>query len=337
MRASRLLSILMLLQTRGRLGAPTLARELQVSVRTVYRDVDHLSSAGVPVWAEIGRGGGICLREGWRTQLTGLTAPEARSVFLAGLPGPAAELGLGEAMAAAQLKLLAALPESTQADAQRAARCFHLDPVDWFRAAAPPAHLQAVADAVWQHRRLAMRYESWQATRDRVVEPLGLVLKAGTWYFAARSVGGSEPRAYRLAAIESLQVTDESFDPPPRFDLAAWWRASTARFEAGVYTATARLWVTETGFARLLRFSPAVAAAANDSAAPVDREGWAEVEVPIESIHHAAVEMQRLGAEAEVLAPAALRTAMAEGAARLAALYACQLPEGRHHAAIPVI
>ena len=322
MRASRLLSILMLLQTRGRLGAPAIAHELQVSVRTVYRDVDHLSAAGVPVWAEIGRGGGICLRQGWRTQLTGLTAPEARSVFLAGLPGPAAELGLGEAMAAAQLKLLAALPEHAQADAQRIARCFHLDPVDWFRAAAPPTHLRAVADAVWQHRRLAMRYESWQATRDRVVEPLGLVLKAGTWYMAARSVGGSEPRAYRLAAIASLQVTDLSFDPPPRFDLAAWWRASTARFEAGVYTATARLWVTETGFARLLSFSPAVAAAANDSAAPVDREGWAEVEVPIESIQHAAVEMQRLGAEAEVLAPAALRTAMAEGAARLAALYA---------------
>ena len=322
MRASRLLSILMLLQTRGRLGAPAIARELQVSVRTIYRDVDHLSAAGVPIWAEIGRSGGICLREGWRTQLTGLTAPEARSVFLAGLPGPAAELGLGEAMAGAQLKLLAALPEHTQADARRIARCFHLDPVDWFRAAALPAHLRAVADAVWRQCRLAMRYESWQATRDRVVEPVGLVLKAGTWYLAARRVGSAEPRAYRLVAIESLQILDDTFDPPPGFDLAAWWRISTARFEAGVYTATARLCVTETAFARLLRFSPAVAAAANHSARPVDREGWAEVEVPIESIQHAAVEMQRLGAEAEVLAPAALRTAMAEGAARLAALYA---------------
>ena len=322
MRASRLLSMLMLLQTRGRVAGPALAAALQVSLRTVYRDVDHLSAAGVPVWAETGRAGGICLREGWRTQLTGLTAPEARSVFLAGLPGSAAELGLGEAMAAAQLKLLAALPPQAQADAERIARCFHLDPVDWFRAASPPPHLQPVADAVWQSRRLALRYESWQATRDRVLEPLGLVLKAGTWYLAARSGPGAETRAYRLAAIERLQVLAGRFIPPPRFDLAAWWRSSTARFEAGVYTATARLWVTEVGFARVSRFSATVAAAAQASARPVDRDGWVEVVVPIESMGHAAAEMLCLGAEAEVMAPAALRAALEANAASLSALYA---------------
>ena len=323
MRASRLLNLLMLLQSRGRQSAPALARELEVSVRTVYRDVDHLSAAGVPVWAETGRLGGICLREGWRTQLTGLTAPEARAVFMAGLPGPAAELGLGQAIAAAQLKLLAALPADAQADAQGIAQRFHLDPVDWFRSAAPPPHLRAVADAVWRCQRMAMRYESWQAVSQRTVEPLGLVLKAGQWYMAARGDNKrAEARAYRVAAIESLQVLDDGFEPPPRFDLAAWWRASTARFEAGVYTAQACLRVTEAGFTRLCQFSPTVAAAAQDSAKPCASEGWVEVQVPIESVTHATREMLSLGDQALVLAPAALRQAILDIAQRMAALNA---------------
>jgi predicted DNA-binding transcriptional regulator YafY len=320
MRASRLLSMLMLLQTRGSLSAPTLAELLQVSVRTVLRDIDHLSAAGVPVWAQPGRTGGIRLREGWRTQLTGLTAPQARSVFLAGLPGPAAELGLGEAMAQAQLKLLAALPAEARGDVERFGRAFHLDPTDWFRTATPPPLLQAVAAAVWQRRRIAMRYASWQRVREQTVEPLGLVLKAGHWYLAARPLRHAEPRAYRLAAIEQLEVLDgdDCFTPPPRFELAAWWRASTERFEAGVYTATARLRVSEEGYARLARFSPQVARAAEDSACPCDADGWVEVEVPIESVTHAAREMLRLGDEGEVVEPLALRRALHDTATRMA-------------------
>jgi biotin operon repressor len=133
MRASRLLSMLLLLQTRGRMSAQALAEELEASVRTVFRDVDQLSAAGIPIWAERGRNGGFQLQEGWRTKLTGLTTDEASAIFLAGLPGPAAELGLGEAMTSAQLKLLAALPAEWQAGAQRVGTRFHLDPVDWFR------------------------------------------------------------------------------------------------------------------------------------------------------------------------------------------------------------
>jgi predicted DNA-binding transcriptional regulator YafY len=259
MQASRLLSMLMLLQTRGRMSAPALARALEVSVRTVYRDIDQLSAAGVPVWGEQGRNGGFQLREGWRTQLTGLTVPEARAIFMAGLPGPAAELGLGEAMATAQLKLLAALPSDWQADAQQVAGRFHLDAIDWFRSAAPPPQLKTVAEAVWLSQRLAMRYESWQGVSERVVEPLGLVLKAGTWYMAARRAGASlaraggtadDARVYRLAAIESLDLLPETFQRPPLFDLAAWWTQAAERFEAGVYRDQALLRVTETGLQR---------------------------------------------------------------------------------------
>jgi predicted DNA-binding transcriptional regulator YafY len=322
MRASRLLTILMHLQERGRASAPLLAAKTSVSVRTIYRDVDHLSAAGVPIWAEPGRQGGICLRPGWRTQLTGLTTVEARALLLAGLPGPAADLGLGPAVAAAQPKLLAALPEEAQAEARRIGQRFHLDTVDWYRGSAPPPCLHDVAEAVWASRRVAMRYESWKKTSDRTVEPLGLVLKAGIWYLAARSPGRADPGMYRLSNVQHLQLLDETFVPPRDFDLAAWWRASTARFEAGLYTASARLRVTELGFERLLRFSPTVAAAAHDSAMPCWPDGWVEVDVPIESVEHAAHEMLRLGTEAEVLSPPALRAALGRSARQLAAAYA---------------
>ncbi|MFY9510748.1 MAG: WYL domain-containing protein [Rubrivivax sp.] len=225
-------------------------------------------------------------------------------------------------MAAAQLKLLAALPAEGRADADRMARCFHLDPVDWFRSAVPPALLPAIADAIWQHRRLAMRYESWQRTSDRSVEPLGLVLKAGTWYLVARTVSHAEPAVFRVAAIESLSTLDEAFVPPPGFELAAFWRASAARFEAGVYTATARLRLNEAGFRRLCQFSPAVERAALDSAMPSDTAGSVEVEVPIESVQHAARELLRLGDDAEVLAPAALREGLHATAQRMCERYA---------------
>jgi predicted DNA-binding transcriptional regulator YafY len=314
MRASRLLSMLMLLQTRGALSAPRLAELLQVSQRTVLRDIDHLSAAGVPVWAQPGRHGGIRLREGWRTQLTGLTAPEAQAVFLAGLPGPAAELGLGEAMALAQLKLLAALPEQARGDAQRMAGSFHLDATDWLRSAAPPPLLPAVAQAVWQRRRITMRYASWQRVSEPTVEPLGLVLKAGQWYLAGRAPSRRDPVPYRLAAIEKLQVLDEPFTPPPHFTLATWWRESAARFEAGLYTAVATLRVSEEGFARVTALGTQVARAAEDSARPCERDGWAEVEIPIESVAHATRELLRLGEHVEVLSPPALRAAVRDTA-----------------------
>jgi predicted DNA-binding transcriptional regulator YafY len=327
MRASRLLTLLMLLQTRGRQSAPSLARAMECSVRTIYRDVDQLSASGVPVYGDRGRSGGFQLREGWRTQLTGLTVPEARAIFMAGLPGPAAELGLGEAMATAQLKLLAALPSDWQADAQQVAARFHLDPMDWFRSAAPPPQLKTVAEAVWVSQRLRMRYESWDQVTERTIEPLGLVLKAGTWYMAARRFDAgrqppvSEARVYRLAGIQWLQPLDQHFERPRGFDLATWWAEATERFEAGVYRAEARLRVTAKGLAIVQGFGPVVAEAALASAEPCEAEDRVEITVPIESLAHAAREMLRLGDEGEVLAPAELREALAGVYARLASRY----------------
>jgi predicted DNA-binding transcriptional regulator YafY len=327
MQASRLLSILMLLQSRGRMSGFALARSLEVSVRTVYRDIDSLSAAGVPVYGDRGRSGGYQLREGWRTQLTGLTSGEARALLMTGLPGPAKALGLGEAAASAHLKLLAALPADWRSDAERVGARFHLDPVDWFRGVAPADHLRLVAEGVWGEQRLRMRYESWTKVSDRVVDPLGLVLKGGVWYLVARH--GREARTYRVAAIERAELLDERFTRPPKFDLSTFWGESTRRFEQGVYRDFATLRVSAHGLNRLRGFGPIVAQAADRTAQPVGRDGWRQVTVPIESVEHASREMLRLGDQAVVLEPAALRDALCATARTMLAAYAANQPRQR--------
>jgi predicted DNA-binding transcriptional regulator YafY len=319
MRASRLLSLLMLLQSRGRVSAQVLAQALEVSVRTIHRDVDELSAAGVPIWAERGRLGGFQLQPGWRTRVDGLTAPEAQAMFLGGLPGPAAELGLGEAMASAQLKLLAALPDGWREDARRVSARFHLDPIDWYRGPSATDHLPAIAQAVWSERRLAMRYESWKGEVRRSVDPLGLVLKAGVWYLAARV--GNGVRTYRLSNILELDVSDETFERPMDFDLSAWWLASTRRFEKELAVDTAQLRVSAAGMKALRDLGAAVELAAEASASEADESGWRCVTIPIESISHAAQQVLRLGAQAEVLKPAALRRELLERIDAVATLY----------------
>ena len=319
MRASRLLSLLMLLQSRGRVSAQALAEALEVSVRTIHRDIDELSAAGVPVWADRGRLGGFQLQPGWRTRVDGLTAPEAQAMVLGGLPGPAAELGLGEAMASAQLKLLAALPEGWREDARRVSARFHLDPIDWYRGPSATDHLPAIAQAVWSERRVAMRYESWKGEVSRRVDPLGLVLKAGIWYLAAQV--GNGVRTYRLSNILDLTLTGEPFARPADFDLAAWWQASTQRFEKELAVDTAQLRVSASGMKALRDLGAAVAQAAEASASAPDESGWRRVTIPIESIPHAAAQVLRLGAQAEVLKPAALRRALLERVSAVAALY----------------
>jgi len=318
MRASRLLSILMLLQTRGRMSAEALAAEFEVSVRTIYRDIDELSAAGAPVYAERGRSGGFQLLDGYRTRLTGLTDAEAETLFLGGLGGPAAQLGLSGALANAQLKLLAALPPERQQAAERIGQRFHLDPIGWYRNPDEARNLPSIAQAVWRERRVRMRYESWKGLVEREVEPLGVVMKGGDWYVVGRV--GEDVRTYRVSKIEALEVTDEAFERPKGFDLEAWWAESARRFEAELYTAEARLRVTASGLKRLRGLGAAVAAAAAGAGEP-DRDGFVVVTVPIESLDHAANDFLRLGAEAEVLEPPALRARMAERTAAMAALY----------------
>lgn len=322
MRASRLVSLLLLLQTRGRLTARELADELGVSVRTVYRDVESLGASGVPIYADRGPAGGYQLLDGYRTRLTGLSADEAGSLFLAGLPGPATDLGLGPVLATAELKLLAALPAGLRDSAARLRERFYLDPAGWFYGEEPIPHLSAVAAAIWEQRAIRVRYlragRSGEVTR--ALDPLGVVLKGGTWYFVARA--DDQVRTYRVGRILDLEVLDARFARPEPFDLPAYWQTWARSFEARMYRGEAVIALSPRG-RELLPYvaAPAVARAVEATAAPDDREGWVRATIPIESIEHASGELLRLGAGVEALAPPELRARLAEVVAELARRY----------------
>ncbi|WP_338780448.1 WYL domain-containing protein [Streptomyces sp. DG1A-41] len=319
MRADRLLSLLLLLQNRGRMTAPELASELEVSVRTVYRDVEALGAAGVPVCADRGPEGGYRLVDGYRTRLTGLTDAEAGSLFLAGMPGPARDLGLGAVLASAQLKVQAALPAELAGQARRVQERFHLDAPAWFREADPVPCLEVVAAAVWEQRVLRTHYRRWRGEVHREVRPLGLVLKGGIWYLVALSEGAV--RTYRVSRVLAVEDTGETFDRPAGFDLAAYWEESSRRMEAAVQQGVARVRLSPRGQRLLPMQYGAAGVRALEGAGAPDGDGWVEVELPVEAEAVAVGDLLRLGAEAEVLGPPGLRQALARAVAVLAGRY----------------
>jgi len=318
MRASRLLSILLTLQVKGRRTADQLAEQFEVSVRTIYRDIDHLSAAGVPVYADRGPNGGFALLDGYRTRLDGLDIGEAEALLLSVIPDAAKALGIDERAEGAQLKLLSALHFEARLGAERIAARFHLDPLPWYRAPEPVAHLRMVAEAVWSSRRLKLAYESWKGPVEREVEPLGLVMKAGAWYLLARVE--DTMRVYRIANIMSA-VPGGAFVAPAEFDLVSTWKEHCRQFERTLFEGEATAHVTEAGLAMLERLGSQVAAAARRSASQ-DPSGRVRVVFPIESIGSTARELFALGAEIEVLAPAELRDEMIRRVNGMAALYA---------------
>ncbi|RZQ62621.1 helix-turn-helix transcriptional regulator [Amycolatopsis suaedae] len=321
MRASRLLSVLLLLQNRGRMTADELAAELEVSVRTVYRDIEALSAAGVPVYADRGRTGGYQLLGGYRTRLTGLSEEEARSLALAGLPGAAAELGLGTVLAAAQLKLYAALPERLREGAGQVAERFYLDVPGWHRGIESLPYLSVVSSAVWDTRRLRVRYVRWGNREvERVVDPLGLILKAGNWYLAARCDGTD--RTYRVSRIRDISDTGETFERPAGFDLGEYWRRWSEQFERRLFSRIAVIRLSPHGQALVPFYTGVVGARAlRESAGPPDADGWVRLELPVEPGRQAIGELLRFGPDLEVLEPADLRAELAEAIAAMGRRY----------------
>jgi predicted DNA-binding transcriptional regulator YafY len=320
MRASRLLSILTTLQARGRVTAGALAKECEVSLRTIYRDIDALSAAGVPVYSERGSEGGYRLLDGYRTQLNGLSAREAEALFMMGLNGVATDLGLGGVMLAAQTKLLSAVPAAMRPGAEQMRARFHLDAPAWFAQAEQPAHLPTVASAVWDQRAIRIRYRSWKSERVREVEPLGLVLKGGAWYLVGQVEASA--RTYRISRILELIVLNRGFERPAGFDLETYWRAGARRLEADLNPSRAIVRLSPWGVKMLgVLTSPYV-----QSETRVDPEadawGWRRASLPVGSVRQACASLSSFGAELEVLEPAELRAKMAELAAGLGALYA---------------
>ncbi|MER5207291.1 WYL domain-containing protein [Streptomyces sp. NPDC002825] len=316
MKSSRLLSILLLLQTGGRMTAGRLAEELGVSVRTVYRDVEALHAAGVPLYGDAGHRGGYRLLPGSRTRLTDLFAREAEALVLAGMPGAAEGLGLGPHFADAQLKLRAALPAVLREHVDRLRGRFHIDAPGWYDEGDEAPFLPEVADAVRSGRALQVRYRRWKEPTDvdRRLEPYGLVLKAGRWYLVA----GPGPRTYRVDQILALTVTDEEAAVPVGFDLAAHWRGSQEDFHQRLHQGEAVVRISPRGAARLTG-AAARALAATGTPEP---DGWTRATLPVETPEHAHDTFLGLGAEVEVLAPEDLRDRIAATVRTLAARYA---------------
>ena len=303
MRASRLVSFLLLLQTRGQLTAAELSGRLEVSERTVQRDAQALAAAGVPMVSVRGPAGGYRLERGYRTKLTGLDATEAEALFV----GPAAELGLGRELAHARLKLLASLPAELQERASLAARLFHVDTRGWFREEDRVPHLTVIAGALWRGRRLDIRYREGATVVSRRLDPLGLILKAGVWYLLAQRRG--EERVYRVSRIVSTKERDEPSTRAPDFDLAAAWACRSEAFERSrtQIEVTVRVPRSHVRYLRAARI--------------VEDGEWPTVIAQFDGPDHAFRSLLAQGGQCEVLAPRTLRARIAAAAAETAALY----------------
>jgi len=324
MRADRLLSILMLLQSRGRITATELAGELEVSVRTIYRDIEALSTAGVPVYTERGPGGGCVLVEGYRTSLTGLTRDEVKALFMLSVPASLDELGVSRELSAALRKLAAALPATQRQDEEMVHQRIYLDWTDWSRDAKSTQQLQTIHRAVWENYKLHLTYSEIIGRGtierfERLVNPYGLVAKAGEWYLVYADE--EHIQTHSVTNIVQAEITGEKFERREDFDLNAYWKAWCTRHEQNrtSYTVTARI---SPELAVLMsihfggRFRDAVA-----KAGPPNEEGWVTAILPFDTFEDARQNILNLGRAIEVLEPEPLRLSVIDFAHQIVDYY----------------
>jgi len=319
MRAARLMSLVLHLQTRGHLTVRELAERLEVSERTVQRDVAALVESGIPVRTVRGPAGGYRLGGGYRTKLTGLSNREAEALAFLGLSGPATELGFGDSLDAARVKMLAAMTSEGRERVERAAARFHVDPVKWYATAEPTPALPAVTQALWEDRRVRIRYTGRdKRVRGRVVDPLGLVLASGNWYLMA--VHGDGRRSYRVSRLLSVEVLDEPVRRPAGFRLAEAWADSRRELE----NSHQRIMVTVRADAAVLpQLRNHVAVSGQHLIELTVPPGESvELTVPFEGNWWALTSLLGLGGGVEVLAPDSLRAAIRDEVQRMAARYA---------------
>ncbi|MFF0729476.1 helix-turn-helix transcriptional regulator [Streptomyces sp. NPDC004134] len=355
MRAARLIHLVLLLQSRPSMTAAELAERLEVSERTVARDVQALGEAGVPVYADRGRTGGYRLVGGYRTRLTGLGRTEAEALFLSGVPGALRDMGLADAGSAARLKVSAALLPELRGAPESAAQRFHLDAPGWWREPDAPELLPAVAEAVWADRTLAVTYRRRPGAEavEREVEPYGLVLKAGVWYLVARvPEAGGAYRVYRVERFERASAVGggaggaegraeavgggagaigggagaigggAGFERDEEFDLPGFWAERAAAFARSILRDEVTLRLSPDGLRRLPHVTDRLAAEdAVAGAGEPDERGWTAVRLRVESADVAYTQLLALGPDAELLGPPELRARFAAAAARSAELY----------------
>lgn len=317
MRADRLLSIMLLLQVERRITARELAHRLEVSERTIHRDMQALSVAGVPLIAERGSGGGWSLIDAYRTDLTGLNGAEIQAVFLSQSTHILSDLGLRQAAQAALIKLFAALPSVGRRDAEYARQRIHIDGAGWHRAAEVVPMLPRLQEAVWQERRVQLCYQRGDGTLvERLIDPLGLVVKGRTWYLIAAVDG--EVRNYRVSRVQRATITDQPCMRSAAFDLAACWEQSVAAFKANLPRYPVTLSVAPEVLPRLRSGGRFVKIERID---PPGDDGRSVVAMRFDVEWAACEYVLSFGPQIEVLEPPTLRDQVIEQARRVLQLY----------------
>jgi predicted DNA-binding transcriptional regulator YafY len=323
MRADRLLSLLMLLQARGRMTAQELAQELEVSERTIYRDINALSASGVPVYAESGPGGGCALLDSYRTNLTGLTADEVRALFMLSIPASLDQLGVTQELKAALLKLSAALPEARRRDEERIRQRIYLDSLNWFQDADAAPHLPVLYRAVWDDRLVAItlrvQFAAFLQTQiEQVIAPYGLVAKAGVWHIiAARD---DQLRVYRAPDVIEAHLLDAAFTRSADFDLAEFWQQWCDGIEQNRPRYEVRLRLAPHFVPIAPHYLGEPVRAAIEQATP-DAQGYVRIGVAFESLEEARARCLSLGYAVEVLEPEALRKSIVDYAEQILKRY----------------
>ena len=319
MRADRLLSLLMLLETHGKMTARQLARELEVSERTIYRDIIALSTSGIPVYTEDGPGGGISLVDNYKTDLTGLNAAEVRALAMLNIPEPLVKLGVGRELKAALLKLSAALPTTSRENEIRTRQRIHLDASWWFEPEELIPHLQMLQQALFQQQKLHLTWQDFRTSVEQTLEPYGLIAKSNTWYLAAGGV--DHIRVLRVSKIIQAQILDEVFDYPQDFNLPVFWKRWCEDFKKNrfIFTVTARISPELVDY--LPHFFGEHTSAILAQAGKPDESGRLILKLPFESFEAARARILSLGGAVEVLEPLSLRMSVIDFAQQVTNLY----------------
>jgi predicted DNA-binding transcriptional regulator YafY len=319
MRADRLLSLLMLLETHGKMTARQLAAELEVSERTIYRDITALSSSGVPVYTEDGPGGGISLVEDYKTDLTGLNADEVRALAMLNIPEPLVKLGVARDLKAAMLKLSASLPSVSRADETRTRQRIHLDASWWFEREEPIPHLQTIQQALFQQKKLHLTWREFRADVEQTLAPYGLVAKSNTWYLVAS--GTDHLRVLRVSKVIQAQILEETFDYPEDFHLATFWKSWCEDFKKKQLVFSATVKASPELMEHLPRFFGEHSASILTQAGQPDERGRVTLTLPFESFESARDRILSWGGAVEVLEPLSLRMSVLDFAQQVTKLY----------------
>jgi predicted DNA-binding transcriptional regulator YafY len=320
MRADRLISIVMLLQTRERMTAEELSQELEVSPRTIYRDITALNIAGIPIYSDRGPGGGIALLESYRTSLTGMSEDEAKALFMMSIPQALVDLGYSQKLKSALLKLAVAMPAGQQMMQAHTQQRIYLDSTPWTQKDEPAPHIGIIHHAVWQDKLVRLVYQgNFDTQIEAEIAPLGLVAKMNTWYLVGMDRG--YVRVIKIEDILRVDILDQVFTRDKDFNLATFWKewCKASQERRSVYIVQIK--VAPELFSKLHLYLGEVAKYTISDTEPVDSKGWRVVIILFENFFRARESILNFGNAAEVLEPEALKLSVIDFAKQIVDFY----------------